>query len=226
MAENVLRHEDASTIVSLLPVAIKEHKPGLHPAEYKIPAVKDPKTDLELLIVKRATFPVYIDENRPALIVQEPSDRVATAICRDLKVSMSHFEPDIAEPGLFWVPGIVSKKDFIGSMKSPLLSDVLEKARTLQMEWFRRLVSAADDDWGQWKMRKMISKIQHQAAEILGLEREWNINNEITEAQSVCKFCFSQVNPMAIVCGSCQGILDMTRYEREFVKAGTVAKHS
>src|SRR5262245_66505990 len=74
------RFEDISTVCSILPVGIRETKPGLNIAEYAMPAVKDPKTELAVLIIARTSFPVYVDENRPALIIPEPSDRVAEAI--------------------------------------------------------------------------------------------------------------------------------------------------
>jgi uncharacterized CHY-type Zn-finger protein len=214
---------DVSTVISLLPVTLRETKPGLNPSNYTIVGVKDPKKDVSTLLIARATFPVYIDENRPALIVPEPSDRVAEALCRDYKVSVSHFEPQVAEPGLFWVKDEVKEYELIKGTAPKEVMEELEHYRHLQLEWFRRLVTAADDDWSQYKMRKMISDIQRKAAEILGLEREWNLHGEIREALSVCKFCFNQVNPDAIVCGSCQGILNMDRYKKEFVKAGTTA---
>src|SRR5580765_8304096 len=102
--------DDVSTVVSILPVQIDESKPGLLPGQYIIPGVKDPMEDVEVLHVFRAKFPVYLDENRPALIVPAPSDTVANSICVDYKVSMPGFEVGISEPGLFWARGMFSAK--------------------------------------------------------------------------------------------------------------------
>jgi len=72
---------DVSTVISLMPVPLIEHKPGLVPAEYILKAVRNPMKEIEVLNVFRARFPVYVDEHRPAIVVPEPSDRVAAAIC-------------------------------------------------------------------------------------------------------------------------------------------------
>lgn len=212
------RYEDLSTVFSILPMTLNEDKPGLRPAHYQIQGVKNPREQLSSLVIVRASFAVYIDENRPALIVPEPSDRVAEAICRDYRVSMSHVEPNVAEPGLFWlkdkrdVTTILMKQDREGW-------DELQRHREMQMTWFKRLVAEADDYWSKVRSRRMISDLQRAAAECLGLAREWNISAEVQEALSKCKFCFAQVHPSAIVCSHCSGVLDMARYKAEFVKA-------
>jgi hypothetical protein len=208
---------DASTIVSLLPVAISETKPGLQPAQYFIPAVKDPASDFNLLVVLRGKFPVYIDESRPAIVVPEPSDRIAQSICRDLKVGWPHLEKEVSEPGLFWVPGKRTKVE-INTDKD--CKKLLDTAREWQNEWFKRLVEEADNYWQQHKARRMISDVQRKAAILLKLDREWNIDQEVADSMSVCKFCRSMIHPAAIVCPSCQGILDMPRAkEAGFIKA-------
>src|SRR5215471_9233096 len=97
---------DVSTVVSLLPVPFDESKPGLFPAQYIIPPVENPFEDFEVLHVYRARFPVYLDENRPALIVPAPSDTVADSLVRDYKGSIAENTPGIAEPGLFWARGL------------------------------------------------------------------------------------------------------------------------
>jgi hypothetical protein len=38
-------------------------------------------------------------------MIPEPADIIAGAIYRDFKISSSHFDSGIAEPGLFWVRG-------------------------------------------------------------------------------------------------------------------------
>lgn len=212
--------KDVSTVISILPVAIRETKPGLIPATYAIPAVKDPAKEVETLVVARATFPVYIDEHRPALVVPEPSDRVAFAICRDYRVSMSHVIPNISEPGLFWIKGALSSRDVLISKDAELV-EALRIAREMQIEWFKLLIVEADDYWNKTHARRAISDIQRRAASFLGLDREWNIDMEVSDSLSTCKFCKEQIHPEAIICGHCQGILNMVKYKESFVKAGT-----
>lgn len=208
---------DTSTVISILPVGIDESKPGLIPSQYILPGVLNPREDVNVLVVARAKFPVYLDENRPSLIVPAPSDVVAESICQDYKLSVSQYEVGQSEPGLFWATGIYTPE----TVKTKLTEE-LARARELQIEWFKRLVNAADDDWVKFRVRRAISPIQRLACNILKLEREWNVDSEVTSnlALKTCKFCFADVHPSAIVCSHCQGILDPVRYTTEFRKAG------
>jgi len=216
------KFEDISTVFSILPIIIRESKYGLNLAEYFIPAVKDPTTELNSLLVMRTSFTVYIDETRPALIIPEPSDRVAEAICRDYRVSMAHTQKDVSEPGLFWLRDARNTKDVL-SGKDAEGHEMLELYKQLQMTWFERIVEEADEYWARIRSRRVISDLQRAACNILGLKREWNLKMEIYESLSKCKFCFEQVHPNAIICGHCNGVLDMDRYKKEFVKADTVS---
>lgn len=207
---------DISTIVSILPIPVDESKPGLIPSQYLIPGVKDPMKDMETVQVVRARFPVYLDENRPSLIVPAPSDLVADSICRDYKVSMMQYEANVAEPGLFWILGAHTKETIEGAYY-----EELDKARIMQLMWFKRLVEAADDDWSKYRMRRAISTIQRLAASVLKLEKEWNIEGEVLKVMALrpCKFCFADVHPEAVICSHCRGILNMDRYKKEYQEA-------
>jgi hypothetical protein len=215
------QYEDLSTVISILPIPLDETKPGLIPANYKLAAVRDPASEIQTLLVARARFPVYIDENRPAIIVPEPSDRVAEAICRDYKVAMSHVEWNVAEPGLFWLKDDRKPADILSGADKDGLKE-LERYRKMQIAWFKRLVEEADDYWGKIRSRRAISDLQRKAADFLNLKREWNIDSEVTESMSVCRYCFAQIHPNAIVCPSCRGVLDPARYKKDFTVAETV----
>lgn len=210
--------QDTSTVISLLPVPIDEDKPGLIPGKFLLPAVVDPMKDFNLLTVSRCKFPVYLDENRPALIVPAPSDTVAESICRDYKISMAHYETGVAEPGLFWARGNLTKNDVLVQLEQDL-----NEARKMQVEWFKRLVDSADDDWGKYHVRRLISSLQRKACQILKLDREWNMDKEVTEnlKLTACKFCRADIHAESVVCRYCGGILNMARYKAEFVKSGT-----
>lgn len=214
--------KDVSTLISIMPIGISESKPGLIPGEYKINGVKDPSREVKTLLVARARFPVYIDENRPALIVPEPSDRVCEAICRDFKVGIMGYEPGRAEPGLTWVTG-----EFSPRMIEDQLATEMIHLRANQLMWFQNIVSLADDDWQKYHMRRMISSLQRLACSLLKLEREWNIEDEIGKqaetGMTPCKFCRQLIHFEAIVCPHCSGILNMERYKKEFVSAATLS---
>lgn len=204
---------DVATVISILPFAIREKKPGLIPSEFYIPSAID---EFQTLVVKRCTFAVYLDEHRPPLVVPDPSDQVAQSIVYDFKVATIGFIPDEVEPGLFWVPGAFTSREEIAR----LFKVELEDARRKQMNWFKKLVAVADDDWGKYQQHKFISSIQRFAAKTLKLERAWNLDVLTEQASIRCPYCATQVAVGQIVCGSCRGILDKTKFKPEdFAKA-------
>lgn len=213
---------DVSTVISILPIRMREDKP-LIPASYNIPACKDVENSCETLMVMRAKFSVYIDESRPAIIIPEPSDNVANSICRDFKVSVSHYTPNESEPGLFWIRGGYTNQE---ALEAEELKEPLARARVMQLEWFKRLVSAGDDDWGRYHMRKMISDLQRIAAKSLKLEREWDIELEVGRHVGLkpCKFCRADIHPEAIICMHCHGVVDLDRFKKEFVSSAKVSE--
>jgi len=208
---------DISTVISILPIRLDEYKP-LIPTHYYIPACKDTNNGAETLMIERGSFRVYIDENRPALIIPEPSDVIANAICRDFKVSSQFNQPGEAEPGLFWVRGGYDKKEVLSSNE---LKPSLVRAREMQNEWFTRLIKEADDSWSRNRMRKEISDLQRLAVKSLALKRDWDIDLEISSAVHFikCKFCRADVHPEAVICMHCRGVLNMERFKSEFVSA-------
>jgi hypothetical protein len=213
--------EDIATVISVLPIRLSEDKP-LTPSNYVIPPVKDPEKQVETLMVRRGSFRVYIDESRPALIIPEPADIIAAAICRDFKVSSTNFQPGVAEPGLFYVRGGYSNQEVLDSKD---IKPDLMKVRSLQNNWFKSLIATADDDWSRYKMRRMISDLQRLACKCLNLERAWDIDLEVISSRSIlCKFCKAEVHPEAIICMHCRGILNMERYKSDFVPSDAMTR--
>jgi hypothetical protein len=209
--------EDIATVVSVLPIAINEDKP-LIPSNYQIRAVKDTDNGVATLLIRRGSFRVYIDESRPALIIPEPADVIAQGICRDWKVSASHVQPGIAEPGLFWARGGYTSEEVLEAKE---LQKELKATRLKQNEWFKIMVAVADDDWNRYKQRRMISDLQRLACKCLHIERPWDIEMEIGKAVKMlnCKFCRAEVHPEAIICMHCRGVLDMVKFKSDFVSA-------
>ena len=209
---------DVSTVVSILPITLNEEKPGLQPPYFTIPACKDPRTTCTTLAVSRSRFSVYIDMSRPSIIVPEPSDIIAESICRDYKISVSHYSPDVAEPGLFWVKGDLSPSEIMASKE---IAPQLARARGMQNTWFTFLVAEADDSWGKNHMRRMISNLQRIAAVELGLTREWDIELEVEQSEKplACKFCRAMIHPASIICMHCRGVLDLAAFKQNFVSA-------
>lgn len=211
-------YKDVSTVVSILPFAVNEKKPGLQPGIFQMPAVKDGA--FELLIVERCNHPVYLDEARPRLNVPDPSDIVAQSIVSDLKVSLPGYNSGIAEPGIGWVPGEFTMDEKGQALFKATHSALLKDMQKLQRVWFESLVRTADDDWSRYHRHTFITSVQRHAAMVLGLKnKDWMLEQEIVAAMSKCKFCFSQVDPQAIICPTCHGVLNQVEYEKNFVKA-------
>lgn len=223
MSSSQVRSNDISTVVSILPYPLWEKKPGLVPGDFRIPYTEP--GDFTLFNVERCQHSVYLDENRPRLVVPDPSDLVARSIAEDHKTAMVCYEGGVAEPGISWVWGEYlnnanGKQAFLQTHRA-LLSEMQDK----QVEWYKRLLLMADDDWARYKQHKFITNLQRTAAGVLGqTNREWMIEHKIEEALSKCKFCFVQVHPQACICPSCHGIIDEERYKKEFLNAGMIEK--
>ncbi len=206
-----------ATVISLVPFAIDETKPGMTPSKFYIDPA--PVDSFSCLLVTRCQHGVYLDEFRPVLIVPTSPDEVAEAICFDYKKGQLELNPGIAEPGLFWVPGDYAKKEKHDELKA-LFATEFREAQKLQMEWFKALVAKADDAWGKFHQRAMIAHITKIAASRLKINREWLLEAEVQAAQSECPVCFEKVHPKAIICRGCQAILNPAEYAKhQFAKA-------
>jgi len=217
------KSNDISTVVSILPYPLHEQKPGLVPGVFEIPYTEP--GDFTLFAVERCIHSVYLDENRPRLIVPDPSDVVARSIVLDHKTAMICYEHGVAEPGLAWVWGEYlnnqdGKRAFVAAH-----ANILKEINARQMEWYKRLLQMADDDWAQYRRHKFITSLQRTAATVLGqTNRDWMLEHKIEEALSKCKFCFTQVHPEACICHSCHGIIDEVRYRKEYLNQGMIEK--
>lgn len=212
------RFEPAATVISLVPFAIDETKPGMVPSRFYIdPAPIDSFT---CLLVNKCRHGVYLDEFRPVLIVPTAPDEVAEALCFDYKKGQLGIRINEAEPGLFWVPGDYADKKKHAELQSVFATEFRE-AREKQKRWFEELVALADDAWSKFRQRGMISRMQKSAALALKLNRDWLLEAEVTAALSECPVCFEKVNPRAIVCRGCGAILNEAEYaKRKFAISG------
>lgn len=209
MARQVI--DPAATVISLVPFPINEFKPGMVPGNFAIEAA--PEGGFSTLLVKKCKHGVYLDENRPTLIVPTAPEEVAESICFDYKKGQMGLQMGVAEPGLFWVPGDYTTEEGLKTVKAVHAKDFLE-AMKKQMAWFKALVSQADDAWGKFKMRAMISEPQKIAAQRLKLNREWLLEGEVEAALSECPACFEKVHPRAIICRACNAILNQKEYDK------------
>lgn len=188
-----------STVVSLLPVAFNERKPGIYPGLFDIEPA--PKNGFEILIVGNSVAHVYMDESRGSMTIIQESETVARSLVEDyINSCIAVDKLNECYPGLFWLEGVFDRADIVGKH-----ADKLAKAKESQNRWFHALVKMADDDWSQNRSHKSITGIQRHAAtaleDFIG-KREWNTQVNF-QAYRACRFCTSQIPTEALVCSVC-----------------------
>lgn len=197
-----------ATIISLLPYEILESKPGLIPGQFKIP--KADVNDFAILVIGDSFHYVYLDGDRGSIPATDPALKVAQSLVYDY-VSSQLLREDGAEPGLFCVPGKLTKDEV-----KRQYGEILVEAKARQRRWYERLVSLADDDWAMNRRRKGISDLSRHAATALLLQREWlQIAEEerpVQVAAVECPACFSPVRPEAMICAGCKTVLKPKEY--------------
>lgn len=198
---------ESATLVSIVPCTIREQKPLL-PAEFYLDAgsLEKPVT----LLVKKGISDIYVGEgrgqqgpNRSVIRVPVEADTIAAAIVTDWMEAQYGIEMPDAIPGFFWVPGDIAVAT---------LGREIAEADRKQINWFKKMVKMADDDWNKYRQHKTISDMQRYACNYLKLTRPWLLDNEIVLAMSECPSCFEKVHPRAIVCSHCRFILDVERH--------------
>jgi hypothetical protein len=204
-----------STVVSVLPFALSEPKPGLFPSHYDVPAA--PKGGFSSLIVEDGYHLVLIpltDDKTPPMKVTDTSEKIAQSIIADyisscLAISYDPREDGtLAIPGLFWLEGAKYPNQIEKEH-----SQKINQATRNTMAWFENLVKMADDDWSKTHQYKTITDIQRKACSFLNLEREWNYDvfkNQLT----LCWSCKASVHPDAITCSTCRAILNNDLYQK------------
>ncbi len=197
-----------ATIVTLLPFEIVERKPGLIPGQFEIP--KAAINDFEVLVIGDSFHYIYLDSDRGSIPSTDPALKVAQSIVYDY-VSSQLLREDGAEPGLFCVPGRLTKNEV-----KLQYAKHLEDAKARQKRWYEKLISLADDDWAMNHRRKGISDLSRHAARALLASRDWlNVADDdrpITVAAVECPACFSAVRPEAMICAVCKSVLKPKEY--------------
>lgn len=195
-----------STVISLVPLDITEHKPGLIPSRYHIPA-SDMKTP-SLLKVGTASHFVYMDESRGSLSVKNPSDIVAKSIVDDYTSSQLGIDEE-ACPALFWVPEDLEVEDIKERFKVDIVRALLR-----QKKWFLNVAMLADNDWSRYKQHNVISSFQRKVADIIGWspkEHEWMAPGTTMNAKP-CPACGMSLPLGTVICGSCKCVIDKEKF--------------
>ena len=217
-----------STVVSIVPFEILEEKPGLYPGVFKISASlnkNDKKVDQieraltpdwlevvpQLLHVKESIHYIEVDIDR-SISVSNPSYRVANSIVEDYVSSQLGVKPESQEnrgPGLFFVTGKLTLSQVIKDC-----ANELKKAKERQDNWFRDMVTIADDDWERFHQHRTITDMQRYAAKALKLDRPWIVNLPDATISTKCPACASLLQPGVIICANCRCIINKEEYAK------------
>ena len=182
------------TIVSFLPWALNELKPGLIPEQYYIPPAIDGKPGI--LHINDARSNLYVRDGKTYPITH-PAEEVANSLVNDYCSAMLQAEDD-KKPAIFWVHGKYSADDILNKFKIEI-----EQARKKQSAWFIKLVRLADDDWAKFGQHRMITDIQRYAAHNLGLVNKPWMQDLEPQQYTKCPACSTMVDITAAVCKNC-----------------------
>ena len=200
------------TVVSLLPYAIQEIKPGLVPDIYRIEP-SDGKIPSVLHVSNARSF-VYIGDGK-TFPASHPAEQIAEAIVNDywsaqLQSSLG------ARPALFWLPGKLSPSEIVAKYGRDI-----DEAKKRQNLWFMNLVKLADDDWAKTHQHRAISDIQRYAAKSLGMiNKPWYHAPE-PEEFARCPACMTLVPADAALCQNCKYVINRVKAKELGIRAET-----
>jgi hypothetical protein len=202
--------EQIATVVSIVPCDLKLDIMGIHPGNFFIP--KADEDDPKVLHIGNSWHMIYLGADRDSLKVTDLSYDIARSIVEDFKRSVICVEPG-CEPGLFWVPRMVSEND----VKLHLFNE-LQDASVMQTAWYLKLIKMADDDWTKsGHLHRSISDLQRWIAKKLQMEKEWLYVPKNDPSLNKCPACRNVVDKESIICGHCKLILQPDKYkEMEF----------
>ena len=193
-----------ATVVSLLPYPIlSEHKPGLFPAHYNIPAA--PEGEMGVLVVNDGQRGVYLDQERGSELMIVSGEVIAKSLVEDYVLSQPG-QDQTAGPGLFWVKGVHTAKE-IAEKFSKKVSTAVET----QKDWWKRLVRLADDTWQHSHIIAQIGDLDRTACRQLGLKRDWL--DDSPDAITKCPVCTTLISRLAMKCFACQSVVDPVRFK-------------
>lgn len=193
------------TIVNLVPKEINEHKPHLLPSTYNIPAA--PKDGFSVSYIGQSIhyIPDPFDEKRSYRQTTTPME-MARSLVDDWKYANIALGEN-AEPGLFWIEGRHTHKEV--SLK---FEGLLNRAKQLQLNWYKNLIAMADGDWKKNHNMLAVSDLQKMAAQALGYEAEWLIDTILPDL-IICPYCKAKIDPDSVKCYNCKEIVNQKKYD-------------
>lgn len=214
---------DKCTIVSVFPRAIIDYKPTAFPQTHRIEAA--PADGFSLCVVEGASWFKEMEEDQPLLEIPITSIQVCEAFIRDYVNGLVGYVPNVAMPGLFFVPGQHDAKSILTVKLPDNLDDngriasrgqtfqqLLDDAKAKQKNWFANLVKMADVDWARSNGNPLsVSDLSRLAAEYLGMKDKPWMSDIAHLEKSNCPACGFIVNPAFPICSNCKAVVNEAR---------------
>lgn len=189
---------DRSTIVSIYPKEINDVKETTQPSKYCVPAgsFEDPT----VVVVGPSVWQQDYDADKPIQEIPCSSIQVAESVIRDYCIGLLGVEIGVAQPGMFFIPGSLTKVE----IKTKYTAKLLE-AQSRQDNWYRILVRLADSLWARGNGNPLIIWDEmRMAARSLGYDsKPWLKDMQMSE-MTRCFACGSLKNPEYPVCLNCR----------------------
>lgn len=208
---------DLSTIVSIYPRRIVEHKVTLSPGVFIIePGTVDRPS---LTVVGTATWWKEIDEEQPLLEIPNFSTQVADALVKDYCNGLIGCDMSNAMPGLFWVPG---KYTSLAKLKEEHLARLLA-AHTKQQNYYNGLIKMANQLWAKTNGNPLAitDDMRLAARELNQTDFNWMSNFTMLEKSS-CQACGSPIKPEFPICPTCKAIVNEKLAQERGIKFAQV----
>lgn len=195
-----------ATIVSLFPFEVHERKP-LIPSVYRVaPALVE--SEPTILHVQEGRFYVYLDEFRGSMTIKTHAMTIADSVVKDFLDGQFVID-SAARPAIWTIAGEWAVPEILADKEQ---QERIKIEHVIQLQWFKRLVSLADDEWNKFHQHRMISDMQRVAGKRLRLNRDWMV--EMTPENLIdCPACGTTINKKVVVCRECGCILDPVRYK-------------
>jgi hypothetical protein len=196
--------KDESTIFSIVPFAMKEHKPGVLPGYFEIDACRN-DTEPQRIVVGPSLWIVTVA--RQTVRISQPSHEIARSIVQDFLDGQLFIDED-ARPGICWLQGNIKTEDFV---KRPEFKIIRESQR----KWYILIVKKTEEDWLRYHNYKVVTDQARFAVRALGLETpEWMSIEEVGLKFSKCPACSTMNDPANAICSNCSCVLDKTKFDK------------
>lgn len=198
---------DKSTVVSILPLKIKEVKLTIQPGLFEL--AKGTFDNPSILVVGPSSYWMEPHIDQPLIEIQVGSLQIAESIVKDFYNGLIGCNMQDSIPGLFFVQGAKNvaqiKKDH---------SKELELARTKQRNWYMELIKMADAFWAKSNGNPIvISDLMKIAAEEMQVKenKAWMKDFSTIELKN-CPACGTLLNPAFPMCANCKTIVDHKKF--------------